>query len=426
MQISLFCDYRGYANSKYESLFLALEESFGSVAKKRGPGRIGYGDLVYLKALVYKHAEEISSIPELLRNLQRSPVICEMIGLRYDSLPDLSRFYAFLAKTKNSEIQTIHHAAVKSLIGGGVVSTDVLIADSQPVMANTRHNNPKNPGRSLNKEDKIPRNPKATLGYYSYLKQPFSNGKQFSYFWGFRTHVLVSEEGIPLVEITKPNNLADNRIALMLLRKLVRVYGQKKGRIFIGDSAYDHRHLYNFIKDEIKGQACIPINPRNQQPDKLLGENGHPICQGGLEMKYCGITESEGRTRKKFRCPIIAGSRKEKAELPDECPCDHERFCAGKCYGCTAYIDVTDDARAQVPRQSAWYEQTYHKRTGVERYFSRLGRREAEQTRHFNYRSVRNQMSIAHLTLALTAVAAAFILEQPDKIRCFRSFADAA
>ena len=60
MQISLFCDYRGYASSKYESLFLALEESFAIVAKKRGADRIGYGDLAYLKALVYKHAEELS------------------------------------------------------------------------------------------------------------------------------------------------------------------------------------------------------------------------------------------------------------------------------------------------------------------------------------------------------------------------------
>ncbi len=426
MQISLFCDYRGYASSKYESLFLALEESFASVAKKRDSGHIGYGDLAYLKALVYKHAEEIKSIPELLRNLACNPVICEMIGLQYDSLPDSSRFYAFLAKTKNSEIQTIHHAAVQSLIGGGVVSLDVLIADSKPVMANTRHNNPKNPGRSLNKEDEIPRNPKATLGYYSYLKQPYGNGKHFSYFWGFRTHVLVSEEGVPLVEITKPNNLTDDRIAISLLRKLVRVYGQKKGRIFIGDSAYDHRHLYNFIKDEIKGQACIPINPRNQQPAKLLGENGHPICPAGLEMKYYGISPNGANIRKKFRCPITAGSRKEKAELPEQCPCNHERFCTGKCYGCTAYIDVTDDARAQVPRQSVWYEQTYDKRTEVERYFSRLGRREVEQTTHFKYGAIRNQMTIAHLTLALTAVAAAFILEQPEKIRCFRSFADAA
>jgi hypothetical protein len=44
----------------------------------------------------------------------------------------------------------------------------------------------------------------------------------------------------------------------------------------------------------------------------------------------------------------------------------------------------------------------------------------------YKYRSVRNQMTIAHLTLSLTAIAAALILKQPDKIRCYKTFADAA
>lgn len=35
-------------------------------------------------------------------------------------------------------------------------------------------------------------------------------------------------------------------------------------------------------------------------------------------------------------------------------------------------------------------------------------------------------MTITRLTLALTALAAARILKQPDKIRCFRSFAEVA
>ncbi len=63
-------------------------------------------------------------------------------------------------------------------------------------------------------------------------------------------------------------------------------------------------------------------------------------------------------------------------------------------------------------------------RTGVERYFSRLGPREVEDTTLFNYRSVRNQMTIAHLTLNLVAVAAAIVLQQPDKTRCYKTFAD--
>ena len=48
--------------------------------------------------------------------------------------------------------------------------------------------------------------------------------------------MLVSKEGIPLVEVTRPNNFKDLRVAKALLRKLCQIYGQKKGRIFLGDA----------------------------------------------------------------------------------------------------------------------------------------------------------------------------------------------
>ena len=37
--------------------------------------------------------------------------------------------------------------------------------------ANTKHNNPKNPNRKLDKTTKIKRNPMATLSYYSVSQQ---------------------------------------------------------------------------------------------------------------------------------------------------------------------------------------------------------------------------------------------------------------
>ena len=88
------------------------------------------------------------------------------------------------------------------------------------------------------------------------------------------------------------------------------------------------------------------------------------------------------------------------------------RFCMtecaqGKCYGCTAYIDITDDHRSQVPRESKRFKNTYKRRTEAERYFSRLGPREVEEMSQYKYRAIRNQMTIAHLALSLTAVAAA-------------------
>ena len=430
MQLSLFCDYRFHLKTsifytKYDALFLAVESAWEKIPHPARPGRIGYGELTFLKALIYKNAQAIKSIPELLRDLESRPVLCEMIGFAPGQLPDSSRFYTFLAKTKNSELQAVHHAATQTLIDDNIVSLNLLIADSKPVMANTKHNNPKNPNRSLDKTKKIPRNPNVTFGYYSYLKQPTSKKKEFSYFWGYRTHVLISQEGIPLVEITKPNNIDDATIAKMLFKKLKRVYGQKKGRIFIADAAYDKRWFYDFIVKEMKAQAFIPINRRYKEAHEFFAENGHPICAADLEMKYSGLSPKDGLNRKKFRCPIKAASKKEQAQLPKQCPVNHKHFCQGKCYGCTAYV-VPDDIRAEVPRQSKFFADTYAKRTEVERYFSRMGDREVEQTTHFRYRSIRNQMTIAHLTLALTAVAAALVLKQPGKIRCFRSFADAA
>lgn len=95
-----------------------------------------------------------------------------MIGFYWNSLPNESRFYTFLSKTKSSMLQDLHHQAVKLLLEEKVVSLNLLIAASKPVKEYTKNNNPKNPSRSMNKEDKILCNSQATLGYYSYSKQP--------------------------------------------------------------------------------------------------------------------------------------------------------------------------------------------------------------------------------------------------------------
>lgn len=66
----------------------------------------------------------------------------------------------------------------------------------------------------------------------------------------------------------------------------------------------------------------------------------------------------------------------------------------------------------------------YHLKMEVERYFARLGDREAEQTTHYKRKSIQNQMAIAHLSMSLIAYAAAKLVKQPNKIRCYRTFAD--
>ena len=225
-----------------------------------------------------------------------------------------------------------------------------------------------------------------------------------------------------MVEVTLPNNQTDGKVALRLIRKLKRIYRFKKGCIFIADKAYDLRDLYDFIVGQLNCQAFIPLNPRNTQTDKVFGPNGCPICEADIEMKSSGSFSEGKRTRRKFRCPLKV-SKKIAEEYPNGCPVSHPKFFTGKQYGCTKYTDITNDARANVPRDTNLFKQTYKLRTEVERYFSRLGDREVEQTTHYKMKIIKNQMTIAHLSLSLVAFAAAILLKQPDKIRCFRTFA---
>ncbi len=224
------------------------------------------------------------------------------------------------------------------------------------------------------------------------------------------------------MEVTLPNNQTDGKVALRLIRKLKRIYRFKKGCVFIADKAYDIRDLYDFIVEQLNGKAFIPLNPRNTQNEKVFGPNGCPICEAGIEMKSNGTFTEDKRTRIKFRCPLKV-SKKIAKKYQNGCPASNTKFFEGKQYGCTKYVDITNDARANVPRDSKHFKQTYKLRTEVERYFSRLGDREAEQTTHYKMKSIKNQITIAHMSLSLVAFAAAILLKQPDKIRCFRTFA---
>jgi len=173
----------------------------------------------------------------------------------------------------------------------------------------------------------------------------------------------------------------------------------------------------------MKSTAYIPINPRNTRNDKTFGSHGCPLCDGGIEMTSAGTWTEGNRDRLKFRCPL-----KMSKELADKynntCPADHPSFTTGKCYGCTKYLDITDDPRSRVPRDSKEFKETYKDRQVVEQYFARLGDREAEQTTHYSLTTIKNQMTIAHLTASLIAVAAAIHLERPENIRCYRTFAE--
>ena len=407
---------------KYYYIFKSLNLS-ALKDKNHGIGATGYSRHAMLRAFIVKHLEQIKSSPRLIEYLNSIPPLAEMCGFDVGDLPDESQFYRFLKNTKNSTLKTIHKTANDLLIKNGIVSLDEFMIDSKPIQAATKENNFKNPNRNTtNKAKKPKRNPAATLSYYSCQ---ITNGekKNMIFFWGFRTHALVTKQGICLVEKTLPNNVTDQQVAFSLIKELKRKYHFKKGAMFLADKAYDIRELYTFIVEKMKSTAYIPFNPRNTKNDKTFGPHGCPLCDAGIEMKSAGMWTEGNRDRIKFRCPLKM-SKEFSVQYNDTCPTNHQAFNTGKCYGCTKYLDVTDDARSRVPRDSKEFKETFKDRQTAEQYFSRLGDREAEQTTHYSFTAISNQMTIAHLTASLIAVAAGIHLKQPGKIRCYRTFAD--
>lgn len=405
---------------KYYNLFKNLDLSTFRDANY-GIGRTGYSQHAMIRALIFFNVENFHSIPKLIYFIEGNRALAELMGF-YGKLPDSSQFYRFLKRTNNNLFKNLLYSVNKKLLDANAISLDICAIDSKPIKAHTKQNNPKNPNRNLSNKFKKPRrNPAATLSYYSYTKKN-DGEKENSFFWGYRTHVIVSKEGIPLVELTLPNNIPDYIVAKILIRMLKRIYNFKKDTIFLADSAYDVKELYNLIVS-YAAKPFIKLNPRGSKPPKSLSHDGVPLCDAGLEMYYDGIfSESKpSRTRLKFRCPLIM-SKKIAKDFPDGCPIKHKRFISDKHYGCTKYIDITDDARARVPRSSQSFLNTYPKRIVVEEYFSRFGDPVTDKTTHFSFNSVRNQASIKHLSMALIALTAVK-LDQKEKLRSYFSLA---
>ena len=154
---------------KYEKIFSELDLS-GIPEFNRGVGADGTSQHALFRAFIIRSLESLNKVTALINFLEANPALISLCGFRNGTLPDDSQFYRFLKKTNHSVIANLLLQANKSLIEEKVISLTETAIDSKTVKALTKHNNPKNIRRNQkDKNKKIKRNPKATLGYYSYI-----------------------------------------------------------------------------------------------------------------------------------------------------------------------------------------------------------------------------------------------------------------
>jgi hypothetical protein len=399
---------------RWEKLFQFLPPWPQSPAQQ---GRKPYDRSALLKAAIYQRLTRRRFLQDLRRHLLESPPILAALGFDpYQPPPSVERFSSFLADTPHAPFQTIRTQLTQTLLALGVMQGRHLGLDSCPVASWVRENNLKTSLRS-NRFDKTspPRgDPDARLGVRIHYPRP--DKSQVEYFWGYRNHTLADLEAeLPLWEITEPNSVGEVTVAIPLLSRAVSALGLQPESIS-GDAEYDVEAILGYILHDLKAKPFIPYNPRNAQDKSGFRRDGQRVlCPAGLPMHRHGRMTVKGITYIQYRCPLHYGPRQQLLF----CPANEAKFSRQK--GCNYLWRLTDTVRDQIPYGTEEFKQHYHRRTAVERIFSRLLTITIQAPSVRGLASVRNHCTISHIAVLLVALAAHRLGHQ-DKTRFICTF----
>ena len=322
----------------YNELFLNLDTSaFENTYAKTG--RKPFYRRAMLCAFIVMKIERFSQITDLVDFLNNNRIIAYYCGFDIThNLPSYWTFDRFIRKLDNNILKEIMSSQVLRLNQLGYIDADFIGLDSTPVMANTKHNNPKSFSKRKFLKSNPPKSDKdCKLGVHSASNQ--HSEKNFEYYWGYKNHVLVDcITGLPIYELTTGANVYDSTVALDILSR-TNSFLPINQCSFLADKGYDAKAIYNTVKNTYNGDCFIPLNPRGSKNCNKL-PCGNPICDAGFAMHKDGkTTDGNGGLRQKFCCPF----RQSKNE---GCPCDHKNWNNGKKNrGCTKYINLPVDYR---------------------------------------------------------------------------------
>jgi hypothetical protein len=400
---------------KYQILFDHLNTSALN-EHHQGPGRHPVPKPALLRALIYKNLKPLPTLSDLVLDLGDNPSITLKCGLDPSHIPPVERFSSFLRDTDNTLLQTTRNSLVKELITLDEISAQTLSIDSYPVLANVKENNLKTTAKDRFYKHCIPKGDSdCRLGITVHF---LPSGKKVSFFWGYRNHTITDMPSeLPLLETTKPANVADPNLFIPLFRQLRDTFNLSP-KVVLGDSIYDSEKILSFVINDLKAIPRIARNYRwkTRRPVRL-SSRGNPLCLAGFEMIYWGKFTDRGKIRRKFCCPITHS--KKFAKLHPRCPWNHPTFLKGK--GCVCYLRGDYDIRKSIDYGSQSFKEQYNLRTGSERLASRLLTLCMQDPSVRGLAATANHCTIAHITVLLIALTATKTGHN-DKIRFIKNF----
>lgn len=382
-------------------------------------GRPGHPLSAYLKALLLRIREGLTTSSHLRRFLLTHPLLVMELGFRLKLDP--AQPYGFdLEKTVPCEywlreqLHSFDHGLLQALLRATVAALkeeipalgETVAFDVKHIYAWVRENNPRvyTQGR-YDVTHHAKGDPDCRLGVKKSSNQEQPDGskkeKKESLF-GYGSGVAAATDpvygDVVLADYTLPFNEGDVTYFRPLYRHTVLALDAYPTNI-TADAAFDAWYVYQCAALH-HGLGAIPLN-QHAHPLYERAPDGTPICPKGLPMQPSfQFAHSNGYRAQRFRCPLLFPQ-------PTAKTCDHPQFAKG--CGCVKDVnwELGGQMRVTLHRDGPLYHAIYNQRTSCERINSQAQALGIERPKVRNGHSVANLNTLIYLVINARTLAKA-------------------
>jgi hypothetical protein len=380
------------------------------------PGKRPHPQSAYIKALLLKVEEDLTTCTRLRRFLVEHPLLVLDLGFR--PVLDVTQPYGFdiertvpTARWLREKQRTLEQPVLQALLVETVGALreaipglgEIVAFDVTHIYAWVRENNPRVYVTGPFDVTHIPTgDPDCRLGVKksSNQEQPDGSTKEkkeslFGYGSGVATCTDPVYGDIVLAEYTQPFNEGDITYFVPLYIRTVATLGFFPTHI-TADAAFDAWYTYQMVAYR-KGIAAIPLN-QHGHPESQRDRDGVPLCAKGLRMHPTyQFSHTYGYLSQRFRCPLLFPEASGQT-------CDHPPFLKHK--GCVKdpNWELGGLMRVMLDRESPLYKSIYCQRTSTERSNSQSKAAGLKRPKVRNIHSVRNLNTLTYLVINARAL----------------------
>lgn len=397
---------------RYCTLFALFDwTALQPTVKPSGAGRPAHPPSAYVKALLVRIGEHLSSTPRWRTYLLDHPLLVLELGFRPHL--DCTQPYGFdVSKTVpsvghlNAMLRTLDHQWLAELFAQTVHALqaeipglgEVVAYDVKHIYANVRENNPRVYLKDRYCKERQPKgDPDCRVGVKrsTNQEQPDGSTKEVKeYLWGYGSGVaaaITPDYGdVVIAEHTLPFNEADVTYYRPLYLRTVVTLDHFPLHV-TADAAFDFWYVYETVAHR-EGIAAIPLNTHGHE-EVPRDPDGTPRCSAGLRMyPTYQFEHTNGYRAQRFRCPLLFPTRTGET-------CTHQQFAKGS--GCVKDPNWEPGGlmRALLDRAGPLYQAVYTQRTCCERINSQAKDFGIERPKARNIRSVRRLNTLIYITI---------------------------